>query len=178
MSSTVLFIIVIIILVAIFTNLLDSQKKWISDALSESAKPEKMAGDNGEGVIDTTVLDEIQNRRTQVEDTGDKVYIGGGVTSDILDTMGYGEGGIDWVDYIKAENLDPSAFVNQANYAKTAKRFSSGANFTAVQDDNNSPFFTNFIGLRRPQHVPIGDTARQVPDVDESVLARNRDFRW
>lgn len=181
MMNVVILVLVAIVLIALFTDALDAQKQWLADKLAHSAKPEKMdtlPGDNGEGVIDTTAIDQIQNRQIQVQETGDSVQVGGGVTSDILTSMGYADNGLDWTEYIKSDELPPSSFKSQLNYAKDIKRFSSGANFTSVADDNGSAFFTNFIGLRRPQHVPIGDTARTVPDVDETVLARNRDFRW
>jgi hypothetical protein len=64
------------------------------------------------------------------------------------------------------------------DFVKDVRRFSSGANFTAVTDDNTNTAFTNFVGLRRPEHVQIGSSARQVPDVDESVLQRNKNIRW
>jgi len=64
------------------------------------------------------------------------------------------------------------------DFVKDVRRFSSGANFTSVTDDNTNLAFVNFRGLRRPEHVPIGPDARQQPDIDESVLSRNRPLRF
>jgi hypothetical protein len=83
-----------------------------------------------------------------------------------------------WMDIVKQTELDPSIEDNHARFVRDATRFSSGANFTAVADDNTNPAFTNFIGLRRPSHVAVGPDARQIPDIDENVLQRNKPFRF
>jgi len=98
-------------------------------------------------------------------------------TSDMLLAMGY-TGTVPWDEVIQATELDPSTFASQQEFVKDVRRFSSGANFTSVNDDNTNSAFTNFIGLQRPQHVPIGSTARQIPDVDENVLQRNHQLRF
>jgi len=99
------------------------------------------------------------------------------VTSDMLLSMGY-TGDIPWQSVIQATEVDPATFASQAEYVRDVRRFSSGANFTAVADDDNNLAFTNFIGLQRPQHVPIGSSARQQPDIDQSVLQRNKQLRF
>ncbi len=83
-----------------------------------------------------------------------------------------------WMDLVKEMDLDPSVRENHQEFVKDVTRFSSGANFTNVADDNTSWAFTNFQGLRRPSHVNIGASARQVPDIDETVLQRNKPFRF
>jgi hypothetical protein len=100
-----------------------------------------------------------------------------GRESDTLLALGY-TGGTPWDEIIQATELDPSTFSSQAEYVKGVRRFSSGANFTSVTDDNTNSAFTNFVGLQRPQHVPIGSTARQIPDIDENVLQRNHQLRF
>lgn len=100
-----------------------------------------------------------------------------GQTSDVLTVLGY-TGQQPWDEIVKATELDPSTFVNHNEFVKDVRRFSSGASFTSVADDNTSSDFTNFVGLRRPTHVPIGETARSQPDVDQSVLQRNQRFSW
>lgn len=97
--------------------------------------------------------------------------------SSTLDALGY-TADAPWTEVLKASELDQSTFANHIDFVKDVRRFSSGANFTSVTDDNNNSAFTNFVGLRRPEHVPIGWDARQVPDVDETVLQRNRNLRW
>lgn len=86
--------------------------------------------------------------------------------------------GESWVDLIKSSELDPSVEDNHARFVRDATRFSSGANFTSVADDNTNLAFTNFIGLRRPSHVSIMADARQIPDIDQNVLQRNKPFRF
>lgn len=87
--------------------------------------------------------------------------------------------GDSWVDLIKSSELDPSVEDNHARFVRDATRFSSGANFTAVADDNTNLAFVNFVGLRRPSHVRIDEsTARQIPDIDQNVLQRNKPFRF
>jgi len=83
-----------------------------------------------------------------------------------------------WTEDIKMIDLDPSVAENHSRFADDAMRFSSGANFTSVADDNNSFAFVNFQGLRRPAHVNIGKDARQTPDIDETVLSRNKPYRF
>lgn len=98
-----------------------------------------------------------------------------GQTSDMLMALGY-TGSVPWDEVLKTSELDPATHLRQMEFTKDVKRYSSGANFTNVSDDNNSFAFTNFVGLRRPQHVEIGMSARQVPDIDEDVLKRNKRF--
>jgi hypothetical protein len=90
----------------------------------------------------------------------------------VAEALGY-SADMPWTEYLAATQVDSSMQQSHMDYVADVRRFSSGANFTSVADDNGSPFFTNFIGLRRPEHVPIGDTARNIPDVDTSVLQRN-----
>jgi hypothetical protein len=97
------------------------------------------------------------------------------VVNSTLDALGY-TADAPWDEVLKATELDPSTYVNQQNFVKEVRRFSSGSNFTSVNDEDQSFVFTNFVGLRRPQAIPgmIGSDARQVPDIDESVLTRNK----
>lgn len=97
--------------------------------------------------------------------------------SDTLTALGY-SGSIPWSEAMQFTELDPSVFDSQAEFVSDVRRFSSGANFTSVNDDDVSFAFVNFVGLRRPQHVNIGETARQIPDIDETVLQRSKVFRW
>jgi hypothetical protein len=94
-----------------------------------------------------------------------------------LTALGY-TADVPWDEVLQATELDPSTFANHMDFVKDVRRFSSGANFTSVTDDNTNLAFTNFRGLRRPEHVPIGPDARQQPDIDESVLMRNRPIRF
>lgn len=97
--------------------------------------------------------------------------------SDALYSMGY-DGGVPWDEAIQATEVDPATFASQQKYVREVRRFSSGANFTSVADDDNNLAFVNFVGLQRPQHVPIGASARQQPDIDQSVLQRNKQLRF
>lgn len=103
------------------------------------------------------------------------VELPAGQTSDALMAMGY-TGSVSWNEVIAFSELDPAQHLRQMEFVKDVKRYSSGPNFTDVAGDNNSFAFTNFVGLRRPQGVAIGASARQVPDIDEDVLLRNKRF--
>jgi hypothetical protein len=98
-------------------------------------------------------------------------------TAELMEVMGYGDD-MSWGEVLKTSELDPSTFANHQDFVKDVRRFSSGANFTSVTDDNTNSAFTNFVGLRRPQHVDIGASARQQPDIDQSVLKRSAPLRW
>jgi hypothetical protein len=98
-----------------------------------------------------------------------------GQTSDTLLALGY-TNTVPWDEVIQATELDPSTHVNHMEFVEGVRRFSSGANFADIAGDNNSFAFSNFRGLRRPEHVEIGSSARQQPDIDEDVLKRNKPF--
>lgn len=99
-------------------------------------------------------------------------------TADTLKALGYGGDKLAWDDVIAATELDPSTYKSHQEFIKDVRIFSSGANFTSVTDDNTNLDFVNFVGLQRPMHVDIGKTARQQPDIDTSVLKRNRQINW
>lgn len=102
-----------------------------------------------------------------------------GSGSDALDALGYADGGnMPWSEMIKVTDLDGSVHRNHNHFVADVRRFSSGANFTSVADDNTNSAFTNFVGLRRPQAVAILPDARQQPDIDQDVLARNKPLVW
>lgn len=98
-------------------------------------------------------------------------------SSELMQIMGYGDNAT-WDEVLKTTELDPATFANHQDFVKDVRRFSSGANFTSVTDDNTNLAFTNFVGLRRPQQVDIGASARQQPDIDQSVLKRNKPLYW
>lgn len=98
-------------------------------------------------------------------------------SSELMQIMGYGDDAT-WDEVLKTTELDPATFANHQDFVKDVRRFSSGANFTSVTDDNTNSAFTNFVGLRRPQQVDIGASARQQPDIDQSVLKRNKPLYW
>ena len=163
MHATRLLIAVAILLVilVVFTNVLDTPKSWVMNKLSvkENLEDEQPTTDLPVNAKNAVILPE-------------------NTTSDVLKVMGYGEDTVAWEDYIAADALDPSTFVGHQEFVKDISPINTGAGFTAVDGENGSPIFTNFRGLRRPEHVPIGATARQVPDVDETVLQHNKPFRW
>lgn len=80
-----------------------------------------------------------------------------------------------WDEQIK-KTIDPQIQEHHKEFLKDVQIFSSGTGYIDISGDNNTPFFTNFIGLKRPVHVPIGPTARTTVDVDESVLQKNKGF--
>lgn len=122
--------------------------------------------------------DKTEHLSDPVIDASNPVSVRGG-GSDVLDALGYSAGGdMAWDEVVKVSDLDPSVHRNHQNFVADVRRFSSGANFTAVNDDNTNSAFTNFVGLRRPQHVDILPDARQQPDIDQDVLQRNKPLIW
>jgi hypothetical protein len=85
---------------------------------------------------------------------------------------------VDWTTEMMNRELEPEVIQNHNNFVESVRRFSSGANFTSIEGDDQSDMFTNFIGLQRPQHVRVGDDSRQQPDIDEDVLKQNKTIRW
>lgn len=79
-----------------------------------------------------------------------------------------------WNEVIQDKSLEPSIKDSHADYITNTRQYSSGANFTSVADDNTSGIFTNFLGFSRPKYVDIDPTATQIPDVDHTVLKRNK----
>lgn len=82
----------------------------------------------------------------------------------------------EWGQWIQQDELDPSVSKNHSEFVDNIQRFYTGASFTSVDEDNRDVFSTNFVGLRRPKHVPIGPGVRQHQDVDQDVLKRNKRF--
>lgn len=80
---------------------------------------------------------------------------------------------IDWDESILNNSVDKGVVASHAKYVANVRDFSNGASFTQTSDDNTSSIFTNYIGFYRPTYVEVGTTARQVPDVDTTVLKRN-----
>lgn len=126
----------------------------------------------------------LMNKPPQ-EDMSDEVRSAGdasqvvGSGSDALTALGYADGGeMPWDEMIKVTDLDGSVHINHNSFVADVRRFSSGANFTSVADDNTNAAFTNFVGLQRPRAVDILPDARQQPDVDQDVLKRNNQLRW
>lgn len=85
-----------------------------------------------------------------------------------------------WSSYARDIDVEPVVQLNHQDFVKNTRNFSNGAAFTTVSSDNTNLAFTNFVGLRRNVHVPIGPDARQQPDIDASVLQRNerRKLKW
>lgn len=63
-------------------------------------------------------------------------------------------------------------------YNNYKERDTHKKNKTVMLHDFIIKDFDKFVGIRRPQNVFIGNTARYRPDIDQSVLMRNEDFRF
>ncbi len=79
-----------------------------------------------------------------------------------------------WNDVLQDKSLDPSISESHSDYIANTRQYSSGANYTAVSDDNTSDLFTNYLGFSKPRFVEIDPTATQIPDIDNSVFKRNK----
>lgn len=85
---------------------------------------------------------------------------------------------LDWNTVLVETSLDPAIKDSHLKYVSTTRQYSSGSNFTSVNDDNTSDMYTNFLGFSRPRYIPVDPTARQVPGHDETVLKRNKHMFW
>lgn len=83
-----------------------------------------------------------------------------------------------WKDIAAGSSLEQSVIDGHRQYISNVTQYSSGANFAAVADDNNSPIYTNYVGFSRPRYVEISAGARQIPDIDTSVLKRNKYMKF
>lgn len=75
--------------------------------------------------------------------------------------------------------IDPKIKENHAEYVSNVTRFggSTVRNFD-IEEMATNPMFTNFVGMRRPQYIPINITNRQVPDIDVSPTKTNKRFLY
>jgi hypothetical protein len=171
-------LIIVILLVLIFSRQISY---WIKATLRAFSSALDAGDTGGDRLLDDDDLEHLDNPAPSAAVPGQSpaIQLPPGQSSDTLLALGY-TGTLPWDEVMQATEIDPSTFVNHMDYVKDVRRFSSGANFTSVTDDNTNIDFTNFRGLRRPQAIPnmIGASARQVPDIDENVLLRNKDLRW
>jgi hypothetical protein len=176
LDNVVLAVILVLLLVVMF-----------SDQLSyflHATKTTVMSVLLGKRVLPCGCHGRCHCRRRRSEHMSDEPVSSGqpdtrGSGPDALDALGYTTSDdLPWTEMIKTTDLDGSVHINHNEFVADVRRFSSGANFTSVSDDNTNVAFTNFVGLRRPQHVDILPDARQQPDVDQDVLARNRPLIW
>lgn len=80
-----------------------------------------------------------------------------------------------WEEYLANQTLAPTDRArHRESMIKQQPIFSSGAGYSIVEPDNTSPTFTNFVGLHRPEYIPIGDGQRQVIDIDPDQLKKNK----
>lgn len=169
MNCTLICLAVLIVLILIF-----HKQIWDWFLCTKNA----LWGDNSSGgKVYVMTDDDMSPRREHINNPKITTVESSDTVNSTLDALGY-SADAPWDAVLQATELDPSTFRNHMDYVKDVRRFSSGANFTSVTDDNTNLAFTNFVGLRRPESVPIGESARQTPDVDESVLQRNRPIRF
>lgn len=169
MTCTLICLAVLIVLILIFHTQI-----WNWILCTKNA----LWGDNSaRGQLYVMTDDDMSPRREHINNPKITTVESSGTVNSTLDALGY-TADAPWDAVLQATELDPSTFRNHMDYVKDVRRFSSGANFTSVESDNNNLAYTNFLGLRRPEAVEIGESARSTPDVDESVLQRNRGIRW
>lgn len=181
-AGLILGVVVVIVLMLVFLpQLINVARAVRTSAVSAlSGKPPKEVSDYLIPDEDMSVGSSQSRERMEVTNALGMGISDGAPTkesSELMQIMGYGDDA-NWNDVLKTTELDPATFANHQDFVKDVRRFSSGANFTSVTDDNTNSAFTNFVGLRRPQQVDIGASARQQPDIDQSVLKRNKPLRW
>ena len=178
--QTVIVVIAILVLIYVFrvqlmvilNNLKDKAMSYLS-----CKKMDKLPDDDDKKKTVATPASKQENLEVDPKANSANTYQPD--ESDTLRALGY-SGNMPWDEVIASTELDPATFINHKEFVKDVRRFSSGAGFTSISDDNNSFAFVNFQGLRRGNAIPnmIGGTARQIPDIDESVLTREKVFRW
>jgi hypothetical protein len=84
----------------------------------------------------------------------------------------------DWNEAILRKNVGTDVQDSHRKYAANVRQYSSGTNFTSVDDGNTSAVFTNWRGFSKPYFVEIGDGARQMPSEDIDVTKRFRHIRF
>jgi hypothetical protein len=177
MEISLAIVILLVILLLLFSDQFCHTLNVIKKAVLDKISCEKSENLSSSIVDDDAILDVLRTQPSKREHMQGDASLPDSQVSDVLTVLGY-TGDQPWQEVVKVSELDPSTFANHNEFVKDVRRFSSGANFTSVQDDNTNAAFTNFVGLRRPTHVPIGATARQQPDVEQGVLSRNKRFDW
>jgi len=180
-AGTILAIVVVLVLILVFLPQIIHLAKATRNSVVSAVSGKKPA-DVSHYLIPDEDMRAANNKKERMNATN---QMGMGIqngamtaeSSELMQIMGYGDDAT-WDEVLKTTELDPATFANHQDFVKDVRRFSSGANFTSVTDDNTNQAFTNFVGLRRPQQVDIGASARQQPDIDQSVLKRNKPLRW
>jgi hypothetical protein len=85
----------------------------------------------------------------------------------------YKENGMPWVEHLTNTEISPSMKDNHDQFTANLAKYYLGADFTGIAEDNRDVYSTNFVGLRRPQAVPVSGDNPQVQDVDYSELKKN-----
>lgn len=179
MEINVAILIVLLVLVLLIFNrqlsyLVGSVKNALSSMFQGPSEPDRLSCGCIAGQCScVSIPDESYMHKEQLTDPDDNLAD----DANMMEEEGY-EGNMPWDEVLQATELDPATHDNHRQFVADTRRFSSGANFTSVTDDNTNWSFTQFVGLRRPQHVHIGWDARSQPDVDQSVLQRNKDLRF
>lgn len=170
-TGLIVAIIIVVLLVIIFNKqiyyLVDAVKSTLV-SLFTGKRPSKRSC----GLPDDDELERMSNKNNIV-------MLPKGEASNTMIELGY-TGGVPWSEVLAVTEVDPAIHASHMDFVKDVRRYSSGANFTSVTDDNTNIDFTNFRGLQRPTAIEhqIGESARQTPDIDETVLTRNKLVRW
>nr|QQV29340.1 hypothetical protein K-LCC10_0085 [Kaumoebavirus] len=90
-----------------------------------------------------------------------------------LDPQIYKDNGMPWVEHLTNTEISPAMKENHDEFTQNLARFYLGPDFTGIAEDNRDVYSTNFVGLRRPQAVPVSGTTQQVQDVDYNELKKN-----
>lgn len=94
----------------------------------------------------------------------------------------YGAPGMDFKDYISAKSLDPQIVKNHQEFVKdrlssadnkTGPAFDPGYRMGELEGGDEVPW----QGLRRPQHVPVGNPT-QLPEFNPNSYTYGPKFTW
>lgn len=90
----------------------------------------------------------------------------------------FGAPGMDFKDWVMAQSVDPQTIKNHTEFVKDRTKngeFMTGRTFTPDSHDSYDPI--PWVGLRRPQAVPVGNPD-QTPDVDYNLYSNKPGLVW
>ena len=105
---------------------------------------------------------------------------GAGCSTKYSDNL-YGVAGDDYVDYVRKHSVEAEVEMHHREFVKdrlsgqAENQIITGRTYSPDSHQSYDPI--PWVGLMRPQAVPIGDPD-QVPDVDLSLYSTKRTLRW
>lgn len=92
----------------------------------------------------------------------------------------FGGPGMEFKDWVTSQSVDPQVLKNHAEFVKdrTGNNTQNITGRTYSPDSHMSFESMPWVGLRRPQAVPVCGNTAQVPDIDYSAFETKPKFTW